>query len=530
MGFNQFRDIIIYYDGNVLINEKVYPYNEYTLTELIESAKGFTNSKNSKFQIWVWDMNPDFIKEEILLRFDNVKSLNKQKNGRQYFITDNFVFTSFKVIITQGIDFVKSGKEPLEILKELVIDYRKSFRRVNYYANTHTAYCIKWAQKEFGYNAIKADLKRETIENSRCPGIETKLLETLVYGNKAGVTWHNSTHEEKFLEHVYSYDAKSAYPSMCFYPDFPLGKLQNYKPLAENLYTCFSRGYWFAAEFVSEEIIELPGQTFRPYYKNKEPHRFKDGYHYTVTPYDYLNLIQHFNYNPVEDKRLKMTRLCGTHEVGYLNKEYLDYWYKLYQAKSKATGIQKLKCKGALNYQIGKGHTPSIIGKTAKERCHWYTNNYMCPQFAQHIVAHQRYTITRLACKLGIENVLSLSTDCIKSLDPRLETIIEEFNYEQAKRMFDLGYTDTDLGQWEQDNYRWLVFFRDRVYIGEHYDGTVSVALSSYKVPADLDITELFESNRLERAMNDCADLWTSTEKRLKAKEDYNGFKLEKHV
>ena len=152
-------------------------------------------------------------------------------------------------------------------------------------------------------------------------------------------------------------------------------------------------------------------------------------------------------------------------------------------------------------------------------------DGYLCPQFAQHIVAHQRYIITHLAWQLGFDNIVSLSTDCIKSLDSRLCEVVKAYNDYYAEIIKSAGYNTTELGQWKAEHYEWLVFIRDRVYFGMKENHTkVSVALSSYKLLSET-AESLFADNSVA-TLNKTGPLWKNTDKREKAKEEYEKWLL----
>ena len=523
-----FRDILILYNNELYINEKVYPFNEYTLSQLIKSGTRFKCAENTKFQIWTWKVRHNF--REVLTACRQSQTIRlDHKDGDQYWITENFVFTSFDVIIDENEEIVNT-ENPFKILKDLVVNWTETNRYVDFRTNTKLNTAIKATKKLYGFNDADDDIQHEIKDNKRYAG--PTITEALVHGNKAGITWHNPQYEEKFITNVYGFDASSSYPAQCFYGDFPIGELKRCNPTVQNVQICFNSGYWFVAGLKSDGIIELPCFAFRPYKKRhtKGYLKFEDGYHYTVTPFDLKNMLEHFNYNPFLDERLTMTKLAFTDKLGYLNRKYLNFMYNVYQEKSTAEGYNRAQIKLTMNGIIGKGHPASLADKTPAEQRRWYLSNYMCPQFAQHIVARERYMITSLAHKLGMDKVLSLSTDCIKSTDPRLIEVMTEFNNAHKAHMETIGYTDTKLGIWEPEHYKWLVFIRDRVYFGLTTENKENRALSSYKVPADLKVAELFESNFIEQAINDCGALWHSDEARLKAKEDYYGFKMEEHV
>lgn len=528
LGFSLFRDVIILLGNELYINEKVYPYNEYTLSQLVASGMKYNCAENTKFQIWTWKLKCNF--REVLSNCGQQQlSTLKQKDGDEYWITENFVFTAFSVIIDENEEIVNT-ENPFEALKELVDYWNDNNRYVNFRTNTKVSTAIKATKKLLDYSDSGPDIQQEIKDNKRYPG--PAITEALVHGNKTGITWHNPQYEEKFITDVYSFDASSSYPAQCFYGDFPIGELKRCNPTVQNVQTCFNNGYWFVAELISDEIIELPCFAFRPYKKQgtEKYCKFNDGYHYTVTPYDLKNMLEHFKYNPFLDEKLAMIKLAYTDNVGYLNRKYLDFIYKVYQRKSTAKGCVRESVKRTINSIIGKGHPASLADRTPAEQRRWYLSNYMCPQFAQHIVARERYVITSLAHKLGMDKVLSLSTDCIKSTDPRLVEVMTEFNNAHKAHMESIGYTDTKLGMWVPEHYKWLVFIRDRVYFGVTADNTAYRALSSYKVPENLTVDELFDSNFVVKATNQCGVLWQSEEARLKAREDYYGFKMEKHV
>lgn len=517
MGFSEYRDIIIYYNNKLYINNKVHPFDECTLLQMIKAVDEYPNKQTTKFKVWVHGKLKDVVMK---LNTWSVKgSRVNLKDGWLYYITDHFVFTSTNVILTQDVNFVKDS-EAFNFFREQILDYNRIHRYINYYTCTHTMTAIKKIWELCDYQSIKSELVDVSKTERRCP--PRALTYPLIYGNKAGITGHDEKYEEMFLQNVYSFDASSAYPSMCFYPDFPIGELKEYNPTVQNVYTAYKNGWWFVAELVSDEVIEMPYQSFRPYHNRdkKEYVKFKDGYHYTVTPWDLANLLEHFKYDPFWDNKLRITKLGATNKVGSLNHKYLDYLYKAYHLKYNTTGWERSQIKGGYNSIVGKAHSPSILKRIKRRVEYWMPDGYLCPQFAQHIVAHQRYIITHLAYQLGFDNLVSLSTDCIKSLDPRLCDIIKAYNEYYAEIVQCAGYDTTELGQWKAEHYDWLVFIRDRVYFGVKKNHTkVSVALSSYKLISET-AESLFADNSVA-TLNKTGPLWKDTNKRLKAKEEY---------
>lgn len=488
---------------------------------MIKAVNEYPNNQTTKFKVWVHGK----LKEVVMkLNTWSVKGNRVNlKDGWLYYITDHFVFASTNVILTQDVNFVKD-LEAFNFFREQVMDYNRIHRYINYYTCTATMTAIKKIWELCDYKSVKNDLIEVSKAEKRCP--PRALTYPLIYGNKAGITGHVEKYEEIFLQNVYSFDASSAYPSMCFYPDFPIGELIAYSPTVQNVQAAYNNSWWFVAELVSDEVIELPYQSFRPYHNRdkKQYVKFKDGYHYTVTPWDLKNLLEHFNYNPFTDDRLHLTKLGATNKVSSLDHRYLDYLYKAYHLKYTATGWERDQVKDGYNAIVGKAHSPSILKKIGsgdgKSVVYWMPDGYLCAQFSQHILAHQRYIITHLAWQLGFDNIVSLSTDCIKSLDPRLCDVVKAYNDYYAEIIKSAGYDTTELGQWKAEHYEWLVFLRDRVYFGvKEGHIKVNVALSSYKLLSKT-AESLFADNSVA-TLNKTGPLWKDTNKRLRAKEEY---------
>lgn len=530
MDFREYRDIIIYYDGKLFINNKVHPYNECTLLKLTKANSDYSEADHTKYKVWVHGRMDKFVLN--LLKWGVKGCKLNLYSGFYYFITDHFVFASTKLIVTHRPNFVKYIDQFL-MYRDLIQDYYKvncsvARKPINYYSATAMGTAIKAMKQKFNYRDIKEQLAEEVIENRRCPLANSGLLEALLYANKAGIAYSNAETWETFLTDIPSYDASSAYISMMFYPDFPLGELIPKEPTVQNVYEAFNKGWWFVAELISEEVIEMPYRSFRPYKARSSENytKFPDGYyHYTITPWDLANLRDHFKRDPFWDMsdKLKLTKLGVTHKIGYLNKLYRDYMFNVYTLKSQASGIERIRVKDALVGTVGQGHRPVLAAQNPRERCCWYMDNYLCPQFAQHILAHQRYIICDIIQQLGgMEHVTYVNTDGIKSYSPAFKTAVDQYNMRFSALLKEQGYTDTKLGLWEDESYDWLVIYRDMCYVGLKKDSfDVTDSLSAYPIPGDIKPEEYFADNNIRLQDNRTGVLWKDTNKRLRAKEEY---------
>lgn len=540
MDFREYRDIIIYYDGKLFINNKVHPFNECTLLKLTKANSNYSEADHTKYKVWVHGRMDKFVLNLLKGGIKGCK-LNLY-SGFHYFITDHFVFASTKLIVTHRPNFVKYVDQFL-MYYSLIKDYYNvncsvPRKPINYYAATAMGTAIKAMKQKFNYKDIKKQLADEVKENKRCPLQKTGLLEALLYANKAGIAYSNTDVWETFLTDIPSYDASSAYISMMFYPDFPLGELIQKEPTVHNVYEAFEKHWWFVAELVSEEVIELPYRSFRPYKSRSSDGytKFPDGYyHYTITPWDLANLKYHFQCNPFWDNRLHLTKLGVTDKVGYLNKLYRDYMFNVYTLKSQASGIERIRVKDALVGTVGQGHRPVLAEKNPTERCHWYMDNYLCPQFAQHILAHQRYIICDILCKLentdnlryGLQNITYVNTDGIKSYSPYFKAAVDQYNQQFSALLKEQGYADTKLGLWEDESYDWLVIYRDMCYVGLKKDNfDITDSLSAYPIPGDIKPEEYFADDTIRLQENRMGVLWQDTNKREKAKEEYEKWLL----
>ena len=528
MDFREYRDIIIYYDGKLFINNKVHPFNECTLLKLTKANGDYSEADHTKYKVWVHGRMDKFV---LNLLKGGVKGFKLNLySGFHYFITDHFVFASTKLIVTHRPNFVKYTDQFL-MYYQLIKDYYNvnctvARSPINYYSATAMRTAINAMKQKFNYKDIKKQLGDEAKENKRCPSAKSGLLDALLYANKAGIAYSDTNVWETFLTDIPSYDASSAYISMMFYPDFPLGELIPKEPAVQNVYEAYNKGWWFVAELVSDEVIELPYRIFRPYKARSSENytRFTDGYyHYTVTPWDLANLYDHFNYDPFTDTRLRLTKVGVTDKLGYLNKLYRDYMFNVYTLKSQTSGIERIRVKDALVGTVGQGHRPAMLERGQQGRCHWYVDNYLCPQFAQHILAHQRYIICSIIQQLGgMKNVTYVNTDGIKSYSPYFKAAVDQYNQQFRDVLKAQGYTDTKLGLWEDESYDWLVIYRDMCYVGLKKDSVeLTDSLSAYPIPGDIKPDEYFADDTIRLQENKVGVLWQNTDKRLKAKEEY---------
>lgn len=536
-----YQDTIVILNDRILINDLVFKLTDNILDLLVT-----VNSKRHKKEVpgpnrlEIWTQNFDSV-IWLLKHSQESKLVHEVHDKTRLYVTDHFVFSNYNQIITHHLDFVKlkhmldlkADVSDIVVMSEWVKRFRKS-RQIVFMKDTYANYVVEMAKKEYLPIESQRVLKHYIKEHNLIPPSAT--VHDLVMCNKAGLLYANENMIEKLYYNVYAPDASSYFASQLFRDDYPIGKFERYKWNRKLLSECVTKGYWFVCHGRSKDFIELPYETFRPYRLNKDKgyRRDKAGYyHYIVLPKDYKLVTEHFNYDPFTDDRIEWSGVSVCKEVGKLPKEWLDFVIILYQNKSNAkTPEERQMCKDALNCMFGKGY-PGFL-KDSREHRGFYYNRLWNPQWAAHMVSSSRYETMCLVKELGECNVMALANDCIKTTNPWIVPIIRKHNNETKERIKSFGY-DCKIGQWDEAFYDTFILFGIGKYCGDTKEGfhPVLSGVASKAVPHSMEA--ILSSNTIEdgkitrtkgKIVSNFFTLWKDTNKRLKAKEEYEKWLL----
>lgn len=545
------RDLIVTDMEHVYINGKVYPFSKETFDELVEVHTKRTHT-DTRLRVWVWELHAH-IRDLVSVIYDTVvpKVQRNERHGTQYIVLSHLILNNIKFIITDKMDIVKlreitkcTEQEPDVIaLAKYIEDYLSKRRYYNPVTETYS--CAATAELYRYMSAeLREELRHEAYDNKRCP--DSRTVHEMILSNKSGILYYQKGIEEQLLKDVYSYDSSSYYPSQLFSSDFPVGPLVRCKEFdMQMLKLAISRGWWFVAHGISKECITLECNALRPASSNTRKKYYIDDdgyYHYTIAPYDYLTLRDFFNINIFEDNRITWTGLSICKKVGRLNKHFLDYIMEMYEKKDKADDPnERQKIKEGLNRLLGKSYQRTMLQFDKHARWYCQPEHYVCPQFGLHMVSKARYDTMQLASELGRDNVTALVTDSIKSQDPRLPWIIANHNTAHREYMRSLGYDNTNLGIWQDESYKYLVYFNNDVYVTQGKDGKCKAVIGGCHNAKDKirQFSDLFESDvitdgtivakGIDRVYQD-RQLWSCTDNRLKARELYEMDKSDQGV
>lgn len=459
----------------------------------------------------------------------------------KYLVGDTYVLFNFKHIITQKNSVVNmreylsfdDGTSDCEVLAAYVQDL---LEKAGPYAKldrlSYASICTKEAFSKHMSIECREALTNEVKLYCRCPSRET--VKELLMANKAGLLYHKKEVEEKLLTNVYAFDSSSYYSSLLFNAEYPIGRLLRYKYTDEAAHQVIAQGKWFLIHGRCKEPVNYKYNILRPYSKAAgvvAP--CDDGYyHYSIAPYDWLLIKDLFNVDILRDPDIEWTSLVVCTEIGRLNNEYLKLILDVYNRKEAANNLgERQYYKDALNMMLGKSYPRTLI--ETEDLLHWYhrPEHYFCPQFGVHMISLARYTTMKLAKQVGINNVVSIVTDCITSTSPDLIRVMNEHNNRVKNSILKYGF-NTEIGQWKPEHRSFMVYFRSGTYVFENYSGKVKPVITGCRDASSMvnSFSDIFKDNYLPKGLivkrgnyfyDEPFPLWSSDENRLKAQEDY---------
>lgn len=437
-----------------------------------------------------------------------------------------------------------------KVLATYVEKYLEKKRTINIFNLTYANTTVKEM-----YNTMSPELRSELNDEiksyKRCPDYQT--LHELLMGNKSGLLYYKSDIRYKLLKDMYIYDASSYYPSVLLtnnqFPLGPLWRVPKENVNANTAWGLFHKGYWISAHLVSEEPIVFTAKSLVPHKADNEDkeHRglygyYKDelGYHYTVTPYDILLYRDFLHIDIFNDERFKLTGLAYCKVLGSINRHFAEFIANVYTQKEEAaTASERDTYKSGLNFSIGKGAVRTLFN--TKETKLWYSNpeHYICPQFSLHVYALARYQTMKMAYEIGWDSIDALVVDSIKTRNPKVHEVVNNFNKIQVQKSSLLNVPD--LGKWKPEHAKYFIQFGEGQYVLETHDGKVKPVLVGCKRGKEriLKFTDVFKDDVLPATKElPSYGLWCNsdtgehyTEERLTAKEEYekcNGKTLSK--
>lgn len=420
-------------------------------------------SRKEPYKLFVWIIHGSLMAKILHLTKStekNIVEVFKDRKGIiQYIVTDNFIFKNWNNLLGGNESIItvydtyripRNLSRPLAMQQVILNNVPKAPSKA--YKYTRANLVFDKAFELMSYQA-KHELTVEVYDYKRCPS--RGIIKDMIRASAAGVLYTNDKYRYKYLKNVYDFDMDSCYTAQLFDNCFPLGELTRVRYDLDTFLKLFNSDYWYIVQGVSDK--EYYSLQYRPVRENGK-------FYYTLTSWDFKGFLE-LGINPFEWD-IAWNYIAYTSKTGMLNQNYLEWLFKLHQLKSTAeTEAERKLYKDTLNFIIGKGH-PLYLSEM-HNHIRWYLDakHYMCPQFSITAYSRARYNAVRLMQNVGIDNTISIVTDCIRTTDERIVKPMQEENARTQNYMNRIGFGGSSLGLWKYTNDIDFIQFNNNVYL-----------------------------------------------------------------
>lgn len=373
------------------------------------------------------------------------------------FRTKHFDFRNFSVIMGKGT--LEDLNERYELNKDTEIEIMKAFIELRF----SQGLTLKNLNKSFAACTQKLFYKRFTKEETadymneiytKKRAVSKNVFNDLMKQTNRGFMTYNEDYKRKLCHNVISFDISSSYPSQFIKGnDFPIGHI-TYKTDCNwnDLIELIKNDKWFLAVFSSTE----------QYNGILSYEKIDDRYWYFVNKYDY-KCLKLFG-KKLKDFDFYLERLLICDEEGYLNKNFRKKLHECYLEKEQSEGGKRYQLKTEIDTLYGKGIQERNINEINPLIYYGHKEHYICPQFSFHALSRARYELISILTQTDLDLWINSDTDCIKTMDRKIYSIIEKRNKEIIEENRCAGF-DSNCGIWKfEGEYDNFIQYCNKVY------------------------------------------------------------------
>lgn len=453
-----YRDTILisfsYDTGKFQMGINDYISNETNLENFKKDFKDFENlakRRNKTFVVWTTHLKQllSLIKE-IAPDGETIERKNEVK-GVQVWIyrTKKFEFRNFDII---------SAKTDLNVLKKsydfpstspcgVMKDYLEMRKEQGFNSWTKLNYSFVYMEKKLFEKGIDPKIVASSTPTEYDFNNFMKMC-------RHGILAINKNFKGKFLENVFGPDKSSAYPAGFVSLKMPLDRFFSIKePSIDMIRKLMRAGKRFYVEIKAKKkfegiLFEMPD----------DYEKIGDEYYYVLTDFDLAAALKLYDFN---ENGVSLIRIRVAFETGYLPIEIREKIVSLYNQKQSNKGKSKTK------YYTAKTTLDAIWGKAIqRDKYDWkrlYYNRLIKPQWSIWAASYLRYEIVCLIEQIGLENVVAIDTDGIKTKGD-FTPIFDAWNEKIRQANKDAGF-DSEIGTWDtSEHYDEFIQFEKKVY------------------------------------------------------------------
>lgn len=286
-----------------------------------------------------------------------------------------------------------------------------------------------------------------------------------------GILAVDQTLKQKFVSNIYGPDKSSAYPSGFISLKMPIGRFHSTENSFENLKKLWDSGERFYVVIKCKRKFEgILFETSIDYQK------IGDEYYYVLTDFDLAAALKIYDFN---EMGVKLVNVRVAEKTDYLPIEIRERIISLYNQKQSNKGKSKTK------YYTAKTTLDAIWGKAIQRTPYNWRNQaskLIKPQWSLWTASYLRYEIICLIEQIGLENVIAIDTDGIKTKGD-FTSIFEAHNEEIRKANREAGF-ESEIGIWDtSEHYDEFIQFEKKVY-AEVINGEIECKFAGCRKPA----------------------------------------------
>lgn len=428
--------------------------------------KALTNRRSKTFVVWTTHLKSLLpLLMEIAPGGATVERSNELKGTVVWiYRTNKFEFRNFDII---------SNQTDLNVLKEsynfpsisdcgIMRDYLEMRKKQGFTTWARLNYSFIYMENKLFGRGIDSSL---TINSTPSEYDYNNLMQMC----RHGILAIDQNQKGNLISDIYGPDKSSAYPSGFVSLKMPIGRFIT----VENSFACvkdlWNKGERFYVVIRTKE--KFNGILFET---ENDYKKVDDWFYYVLTDFDLAAALKLYNFKGVE---LVNVRVAET--TNYLPNEIREKVISLYNQK------QANKGKNQSAYYNAKTTLDAIWGKALQKNSYnWkqQASKLIKPQWSLWSASYLRYEIVCLIEKIGVENVIAIDTDGIKTKG-NFTSIFEAHNEEIRKANKEAGF-ESEIGTWDtSEYYEQFIQFEKKVY-AEVINGEIECKFAGCRKPA----------------------------------------------
>lgn len=446
---------------------------------LFKEFEALTARRRKHFVIWTTHLKSLLpLIKELAPGGTTVERKNEVKESQVWvYRTEKFEFRNFDII---------SNQTDLSVLKEsydfpstgcgIMRDYLEMRKAQGFTTWARLNYSFVYMENRL----FSRDIDSKIVVNSTPTEYEFNNFMKMC---RHGILAIDKSLKQKLISNIYGPDKSSAYPSGFISIKMPIGRFYSTENSFKNVKKLWDKGIRFYVVIRCKKKFEgILFETSNDYQK------IGNEYYYVLTDFDLAAALKLYDFNEIG---VKLVNVRVSETTDYLPNEIRERIISLYNQKQ----LNKGKNKSA--YYTAKTTLDAIWGKAIQRTPYNWKNQaskLIKPQWSLWTASYLRYEIVCLIEQIGIENVIAIDTDGIKTIGD-FTSIFEAHNEEIRKANKEAGF-ESEIGTWDtSEYYEQFIQFEKKVY-AEVINGKIECKFAGCRKPA---WKEFYKENGIEK-------------------------------